>query len=184
MDVSLKTSLSQNWGWMALRGLSAILFGVLALVWPFAAIEALVLVWAAYALVDGIFSLIAGIKLRKTGSIGAGSLMIIGGLGILAGIVAFLWPGLTATSLLVLIAVWAIIIGAMQIMAAIKFRQVLMNEWWLILSGCISVLFGILMIANPGGGALALIWVIGGYAIFFGVFLVFFAWRMRSAHKG
>jgi uncharacterized membrane protein HdeD (DUF308 family) len=171
-------SLSPHWGWIALRGVAAIVFGVLALILPGIALGALVLMWGAYAIVDGVLALVSAFRLRDEGAV-RWPLVIVGLLGIVAGVVTFVWPGLTALALLFIIAAWALLVGVFQIVAAIRFRKVLDREWLLILSGLVSVVFGVLMIASPGAGALAVIWLIAAYSIVFGVLLVLFSLRLR-----
>lgn len=174
--------LGKNWGWIALRGVAAVIFGVLAFAWPGATIFVLVLFFGAYALVEGILSLIAAFKLRDHGR-PMWTFVVIGILGILAGVVTFLWPGITALALLALIAAWALFMGVFQIIAAIRLRKEMEHEWLLALSGVLSVIFGLFVFFQPGGGALALIWVIGAYAIFFGVLLIVLAFKLKG-HAG
>ena len=174
--------LARNWGWIELRGIVAVLFGVLALLWPGVTLAALVILWGAFALADGILSLIAAFKVRDQGK-PFWSLLIVGLLGIAAGIVTFLWPGMTALVLLMFIAAWAFVMGIFQIIAAIRLRKEIENEWLLGLSGVLSVIFGVLMFLQPEKGALAVIWIIGAYAIFFGVLLIVLGFRLKR-HTG
>ena len=139
----------------------------------------LVIVWGAYALADGILALVAAYRVRDQGK-PFWSLVIVGLLGIAAGIVTFIWPGMTALVLLLFIAAWAVVMGIFQIIAAIRLRKEIQNEWLLGLSGVLSVLFGIIMFAQPGAGALAVIWVIAAYAIVFGVLLVWLGLRLKK----
>lgn len=170
--------LADHWWLFLLRGLAAIIFGVLAFVWPGITLLTLILFYGAFALVDGVFSLIA--------AIGGGAmrgprwwLVLVGVIGIAIGILTFLWPGVTALVLLFFIAGWAIATGAFQIAGAIQLRKEIDNEWLLILSGALSVLFGIALLVAPGAGAIALLWVIAAYAIVYGVLLTGFAFRLR-----
>lgn len=178
-DNPLWQALGQHWKWIALRGVAAVIFGLVAIAWPAIALAVLVLVWGAYAFVDGVFTLLAAARMRESGR-PIWPLVLVGLLGVVAGLVAFFWPALTALGLLMLIAAWALVTGVLQIIAAIRLRKALANEWWLGLSGALSVLFGVLMIANPGAGAVAVAWVIGAYAVFFGVMLVLLALRLRK----
>lgn len=178
-DNPLWQTLGQHWKWIALRGVAAVIFGLVAIAWPAIALAVLVLVWGAYAFVDGVFTLLAAARMRESGR-PIWPLVLVGLLGVVAGLVAFFWPALTALGLLMLIAAWALVTGVLQIIAAIRLRKALANEWWLGLSGALSVLFGVLMIANPGAGAVAVAWVIGAYAVFFGVMLVLLALRLRK----
>jgi len=168
-----------NWGWMALRGVAAILFGVVAFAWPGATLVTLALLWGAYALADGVFSIIAGLRIRD-GIKPVWPLVLTGFIGIIAGLAALAWPGLTAFVLLMFIAAWAIFVGVLQIAAAIRIRKEIDNEWMLILSGAVSVLFGALMILSPGRGAVALVWVIASYSVVFGLLLVVLAFEMKG----
>jgi uncharacterized membrane protein HdeD (DUF308 family) len=170
--------LGREWGWIALRGALAILFGIVALLMPGITLAALVLVWGAYALIDGALALIAAFRVRDSGR-PMWPFLVIGILSIGAGILTFMWPGLTALVLLMLIAVWAIFTGIFQIVAAIRLRKEIDNELLLGLSGALSVVFGLLMIARPGAGALAVVWIIGFYAMFFGALLIAVAFKVR-----
>jgi uncharacterized membrane protein HdeD (DUF308 family) len=170
--------LGRNWTWIALRGALAVLFGIVALLWPGITLAVLVLAWGAYALIDGILAIITAFRVRDFGK-PMWPFLVIGALGIAAGILAFMWPGLTALVLLMLIASWAIVTGIFQILAAIRLRKEIDNEWMLGLSGALSVLFGLAMIARPGAGALAVVWIIAFYAIFFGFLLIGVAFKLR-----
>lgn len=171
--------LARNWWVLALRGVFAIIFGILALVWPLTALITLVLLFGAYALVDGVFAVIAGIA-----SIGRDQrwwAMLLEGLaGIIIGLLTFFWPGNTALILLYFIAAWALITGVLEIVAAIQLRRLITNEWMLILGGVLSIIFGVLLFAFPGSGALSLVWLIGIYAIIFGISMIALAFRLRS----
>jgi len=163
--------LKGSWWLIILRGICALLFGVLAFVWPGLTLVALVTLFGAFAIANGIFSLVTSIQLPK-GTGGPGSLAFHGVLSILAGVITFSYPGLTAVSLLFVIAAWAIITGVAEIIFAVKLRKVLPHEWLMILSGVLSVVFGLLIVAQPGVGALSIIWIIGAYAIVYGVSLL------------
>jgi uncharacterized membrane protein HdeD (DUF308 family) len=170
---------TSSWWALLLRGIAAVLFGVLAFIWPGITLTVLVLLWGAYAFVDGAFAIAAGIK-----SHGENRrwwvLLLEGILGVAAGIVAFAVPGITALVLLMLIAAWAIVTGVFEIAAAIQMRKYIKGEWLLILAGIASVLFGVLLFINPGAGALAVIWLIGAYAIVFGVILIALSLRLHG----
>jgi uncharacterized membrane protein HdeD (DUF308 family) len=176
---SLLHSLTDHWWLFLIRGIAAIIFGVLAFAWPGVTLVVLVLFFGAFALVDGIASLIAAITGR-----GATSprwwLAIVGLVGIAAGLLTFFWPGLTALVLLYFIAGWAIAMGVFQIIGAIQLRKEIDNEWLLILSGVVSVLFGILLLVMPGTGLLALVWLIAIDAIIFGALVIGFGLRLRK----
>src|SRR5512133_1279445 len=160
---------TRYWWFVALRGLAAVLFGVAAFAWPGLTLALLVLLFGAYAVVDGVFALVyafgSGRRFR-------GWLVVEGLAGFVLGIIALVWPGITALTLLYLIAGWAVVTGVLEIVAAIGLRKVIRNEWMLGLSGLASVIFGVVLAIQPGSGALALIWLIGAYAIVFGVLLI------------
>lgn len=170
--------LTSNWWALALRGVFAVIFGVLAIAWPGVTIGVFVMLFGVFALADGIFALAAAF------SGGSGrpwwALILKAIVSVLAAAVAFLMPGITALTLLYIIAIWAIFIGLMEVTVALRLRKEIQGEMFLILSGIISVLFGILMITRPGAGALALAWMIGGYAIGFGLLLIAVAFRLKG----
>jgi len=168
-----------NWWLLALRGLMAVLFGVLAFTWPGATLITLVWLFGAFALVNGILSLVLAAKTPK-GYPKVGSLIFGGLLGILAGLLAFVMPGITALGLLILIAAWAIVTGIMELMAAVRLRKIINNEWLLVLAGIASVVFGVLLLFQPAAGALVLIWWIGAWALLSGILLMILAFRMRN----
>ena len=170
--------LARNWWIVALRGLAAILFGVLLVVNPRIGLAALILLFGAYALVDGIFSVVAAIT-RRGGEPRWVMLLVSGLLGILIGVVTVLMPGLTALALLYIIAGWAVVRGVLEIASAIRLRKVIRGEIWLGLAGALSVAFGVLLFAFPGAGALALILWIAVFAIALGVLLVGLALKLR-----
>jgi uncharacterized membrane protein HdeD (DUF308 family) len=171
--------LARNWWLMAIRGVAAILFGIAAFLWPGLTLSVLVLMFGAYALVDGIFAIVAGIMARKEQE--RWWMMILTGVsGIVVGILTFMWPGITALVLLYFIAAWAILTGIFEIAAAVRLRKEIEGEWLLILAGIASVIFGVLLVIAPGAGALAVTWMIGAYALIFGILLVVLAFRLRS----
>jgi uncharacterized membrane protein HdeD (DUF308 family) len=170
----LSQTVTQNWWALALRGLVAVLFGIAALIWPALTLATLIILFAAYALVDGLFALIGGVQARSW------FFVIEGIVSIIVGVLAFIWPGITALLLLAFIAAWAIITGIIEIVGAIQLRRIIANEWLLILGGVLSILFGIFLLARPGAGALAVIWAIGAYALVFGITLIALAFRLRG----
>jgi uncharacterized membrane protein HdeD (DUF308 family) len=175
-------ALAKNWWLLLLRGIAGIVFGVLAFVWPGITLLTLIIFYGAYALVDGVFAI--GAAFRGGEAQSRWWLILIGVLGIAAGLLTFLWPGLTALVLATFIGAWSLIHGIFEIVGAIKIRKEIDNEWWLILSGALSVLFGLVMLILPGAGALALVWVIGAYSIIFGALLVGFAFRLKKHSHG
>jgi len=174
----LAAEMSHYWWMIGLRGLVAVIFGVVAFLRPSMTLLALVLLFGAYALANGVLELIHAFSAPKGCPRSKG--MIFGGLiSIAAGIVAFAWPGITTLALILLIASWAIVNGVSEIVSAIRLRKLINNEWLLILAGVLSVLFGIVVLVQPAVGVLALVWWIGGFAIVFGVLLMGLAFRMR-----
>ena len=171
--------LARNWWVFVLRGVVAILFGVLAFVRPGITLEVLVLLFAFWALFDGVFALI--------GSVGAAEahepwwpLVLIGLLGVAAGIVTLKWPGITALALLLVIAYWSIFRGILEIAAAVRLRHLIQGEGWFILGGIASIAFGVLLVVYPGSGLLAVIWLVGLYAVIFGISLVMLGFRLKN----
>jgi uncharacterized membrane protein HdeD (DUF308 family) len=173
-------TLARNWWALALRGLCAIAFGVLAFIWPGITLGALVLLFGAYALVDGILSIASAIFKSEVSGMPWWALVLVGLMGIAAGVVTFAWPGITALVLLYLIAAWAIVSGIFEIIAAVRLRTEIENEWWLALTGIISVIFGLMLMARPGAGAIAVVWLIGSYAIILGIFLLALAFKLKG----
>lgn len=180
--VALLRAMADNWWLVLLRGIAAIAFGILAFIWPVITLLTLTLLWGAFAVADGLLALWGAIA-GPRGHMGSRLwLAIVGIAGVLAGLLAFAWPGVTALVLLLFIAIWAIIIGVMQIWGAIQLRKEIEGEWLLILSGLLSVAFGVLLLVRPGLGALAVVWIIGWYAILEGGLLIALALRLKK-HK-
>jgi uncharacterized membrane protein HdeD (DUF308 family) len=171
-------SLTQNWWAVALRGLAGIFFGIITFVSPAISLAALVLLFGAYAFADGVLSIVGAV--RRRGADRWWVLLLHGILGIGAGIVTLLLPGITAIMLLFVIAAWAIVGGALQIAAAIRLRKVITGEWLLALGGILSVAFGVLLVLFPGPGALALVIWIGAYAFVLGILLLVLGFRLRG----
>lgn len=180
--------LTRGWWLLLLRGIAGILFGIAAFIWPGLTILALTLLYGAFALTDGILSLGAaftgggnkGSDRGGDGAIPTWWLALIGLLGIAAGAVAFLWPGLTAFALIVMIGAWAVAIGVLEIIGAIWLRKEIEDEWLLIATGVLSVLFGLAILLRPGLGALALAWAVGAFALLSGLLHVAFAFRLKG----
>ncbi len=171
--------LTQKWWALAIRGVAAIVFGILAFLWPGITVLALVILFAVYAITDGFFAITASIIDTSTGE-RWWALLLEGILGIVAGILALTVPGITALFLLYIIAFWAFITGIFEIITAVRLRRVISNELLMILSGIASIVFGILLLIFPGAGALAVVWWIGAYAIVFGALLLSLALRLRA----
>lgn len=174
--------MAENWWLFLVRGIVAILFGVAAIALPGITLGTLVIFFGAYAIVDGVMSIAAAI--RGDSRMPRWWLVVVGLSGIAAGLLAIVWPAITALLLLTFIGAWAVVRGLFEIIGAIALRREIDNEWMLIFGGLLSVLFGIFVLVAPGAGALALIWVIGIIAILIGVTLVGFAFRLRRHSRG
>jgi uncharacterized membrane protein HdeD (DUF308 family) len=174
--------LSRYWWVLVIRGAIAIALGIFAFVWPLQTITALVLVFGATALIDGIFAVVASIA-----GVGLTSywwvLLVQGLLGVGVGLLTLFNPAITAVALLLYIAVWAIGIGVLQVIAAVRLRHEITGEWWLALGGVAGIAFGVLLMLNPAGGALAVLWLIGSFALVWGVMLVLGGFDVRRLHK-
>jgi len=176
----LLRELAENWWLLLLRGIAAIAFGILAFGWPGLTLLALTLMWGIYAIADGVLALWAAIA-SKGGEIAPRWwLAIVGIAGVIAGLLTFVWPGMTALILLIFIASWAVVIGVLQIWGAIRLRKEIEGEWLLGLSGVLWVAFGVIMFAQPGAGALALIWWIGSFAILAGCVYIALAFQLKK----
>ncbi|MFT3975229.1 MAG: HdeD family acid-resistance protein [Amaricoccus sp.] len=174
----LLRALAANWWLILLRGIAGVIFGLLAFMWPGITALSLTFLWGGYALIDGVASLWAAITGGGAGS--RGWLLLVGLLGIAAGIFAFVWPVGTAGVLLLFIAAWAIATGILQIWGAIRLRKEIEGEWLLIVSGVISILFGLVLVMQPLAGALAVVWMIAIFAIIFGIDHILLAFKLRS----
>jgi uncharacterized membrane protein HdeD (DUF308 family) len=177
------THLTHNWWAVTLRGVIAILFGLIALVWPGLTLEILILFFGAYALVDGVFAIIAAFT-HRAGYERWWVLLLEGLVGIAAGIVTLLFPGLATLVLLYVIAFWALLTGILEIVAAVRLREEIEGEWLLILSGIASLVLGILLLLFPSAGELTVIWLIGVYAILFGAMMLGLGLRLRKHAAG
>jgi uncharacterized membrane protein HdeD (DUF308 family) len=171
--------MANNWIWVALRGVLAILFGIVAFVLPGLTFLVLVLWFGAYAFVDGIFTIIAAFT-NRTKNDRWWVMLLEGILGIVVGVLTYLQPGITGTALVFLIAVWAIVTGILEVVAAIRLRQEIQGEFWLALTGVLSVIAGVLMFVFPDVGAVTIVWIIGAYALLFGIMLLVLAWKLRG----
>jgi uncharacterized membrane protein HdeD (DUF308 family) len=173
--------LSRNWWALVLRGAVAVLFGIIAFVQPGITIASMMLVFAAYAFVDGVLAIVSAIS--GQGGKPWWALVLKGVTGIGAAIVTIISPGITPIALLIIIALWAIASGILEIWAAIRLRKLIQGEWMLILAGILSIFFGAMMITFPGAGVLAVLWVVASYAIVFGILLMVLGFRLRGAHE-
>lgn len=180
---ALLRDLSDHWWVILVRGIIGVLFGLLAFASPGATLLALVFVWGAYAVVDGAFALYLMVLASRQGR-RWWPYVLEGIAGIGAGILAFVWPGITALTLLLLIAAWAIVTGVMEVVAAIDLRKQVQHEWLLGLSGVLSIAFGVLVAVQPDAGALAVVWMIATYALLYGITLIALAFRVHGLGKG
>jgi uncharacterized membrane protein HdeD (DUF308 family) len=173
---TLGAALARNWWLIALRGVLGMVFGLLALILPFATILALVLLFSAYMLVDGVFAIYAAVRAARQRE-NWGFLAFQGAASIVTAVLAFLWPGLTVFAFVLLIAAWSIVTGCLMLAAAVRTHD---GRWWLILGGAAATAFGILMILAPLAGAVVLTWWLGAFALVFGVALIILAFKLRS----
>jgi uncharacterized membrane protein HdeD (DUF308 family) len=173
----LLTAFASHWWVLLLRGIAAALFGILTFMVPGLTLVALIILYGAYAVVDGVTALFVGGRAR------AWWMVFAGVLGLIVGVLTFIFPGITAFWLLILIASWAIVRGLFEIVAAIQLRKELTNEWMLILGGVLSIIFGVLLFLNPAAGALAMVWLIGAYAVVFGIMMIVLSFRLRGLRK-
>lgn len=170
--------ISRYWWALVLRGCAAIAFGVIAFAWPGITLQVLVLFFGAYALIDGILSVAAAVRAHGH-SENWGLFLLQGLLGIGLGVLTWLAPGATAVAILLYMAAWALVTGVLEIVAAVRLRREIEGEVWLALGGLLSIAFGMLVLAFPLAGALGLIWLIGSYAVAFGICLVALGFRVR-----
>jgi uncharacterized membrane protein HdeD (DUF308 family) len=170
---------NSNWWALGLRALAAILLGIIALAMPGPTLGAIVIVFGIYAITDGVLAIIAAIRgIRRKERWGA--MLFEGIIGIVAGAIALVWPGIGALALTYLVAGWALATGAFEIAAAIRLRKIMTGEWLLMIAGILSIVFAVLVAAFPGVGALTLVWLLGAYALAYGVISLVLALRVRS----
>ena len=178
-EQNLAAALGRNWWLLLLRGLVAIVFALLTWAQPGVSLAALVLVFGIYVLADGLLGVWSAIAKRRDNR--HWWLLLLWGLvGIVVGVMTFIMPGITGLVLLMYIAAWAVITGVLQIVAAIRLRKEIKGEWLMILSGLVSVAFGVLLFLQPGAGALAVAWIIAAYAFIFGVLMVLLSFKVRK----
>jgi uncharacterized membrane protein HdeD (DUF308 family) len=185
-NVNVRILLVRNWWLLALRGLIAVLLGLCAFVWPGVAIAVLVVLFGAFTLIHGAFTV--WLAVGERGQSQRWWLLLIEGLvSIAVGVITFVWPTLTIVVLLYLVAIWACVIGLLEIVTALWRWRTLKHEWLLLLVGVLSLLLGLILLFRPAAGALALLWLFGAYAIIYGVLLLVFAFRLRNlieVHQG
>ncbi len=178
-DRPMLHALAKGWWLLLVRGIAAIVFGVLAFIWPGLTLVTLVLFYGVFALVDGVLSLVAAFT-GGSKPVPTWWLVVVGLLGIAAGAATFMWPGMTAILLVMFIGVWALVHGIFEIIGAIQLRKEIDNEWMLILGGVLSVIFGAIVLIAPGTGALGLVWAIAAYSIVFGILRITLSLRLRK----
>jgi len=177
------TELARNWWVVALRGVAGVIFGLMAFFWPGITLASLVLLFGAYVFVDGIFTIATAVRSAHEDD-RWWVLLIEGILGVVAGIATFVLPIVTALTLVYVVAAWSLITGILGIVTAVRLRKVIDGEWLLGLSGALSVIYGVLLIAWPAAGALALVWLIGSYAFVFGALMIGLGFRLRGLVPG
>jgi uncharacterized membrane protein HdeD (DUF308 family) len=170
--------LARNWSLILLRGICAILFGIMAFAWPGATLMVLVTLYGVYAAIDGGLAIAAAF--RGGTVMPRWWLVLVGIISLGAAIAAFAYPGMTAMLLVMFIGAWGVARGVFEIIGAIQIRKEIEGEWILILHGVVSIIFGLLLLLRPGEGALALIWLIASYAIFVGLLLVMLAFKLKK----
>ena len=170
---------TKSWWLFIFRGIVAVLFGLAAILLPGITLELLVLLVGAFFFVDGVLAIVGSFGTRKVEERWWVSLLE-GIAGVLIGILAIIWPGTTLVAIVFIIAAWALVTGVFEIVAAIRLRKVIKGEWFLGLGGIISVLFGLLLFVSPGTGAVTLVWILGAYAIFFGILLLLLGFKMKK----
>lgn len=175
----MNESLARSWWIYALRGVLAILFGVFAIMWPGLTLLSLVALFAAYALISGVISVVGAIRMRKRDD-DWWLPLLLGLVSIGAGVIAIAHPSLTALVLVLVIGANALITGVLDVATAIRLRKTIRNEWLMILSGAASIVFGILVFLFPAAGALALVWLISIYALVTGLLMLVLALRLRA----
>ncbi|MEO3813067.1 HdeD family acid-resistance protein [Sphaerisporangium sp. B11E5] len=173
---------TRHWWSYAVRGVAAVLFGILAIVWPLMTLFTLVVLFGAFAVISGVITLVGTARGDHPGESRPWAIAS-GVLGIAAGVIAWLWPGITTFALLMLIAAYAVLIGGAEIVAAFRRRRSGETEWMYVVYGALAVLFGILMFLWPASGALALTWLIGIFAIVYGAALLMLAYRIRDVRQ-
>jgi uncharacterized membrane protein HdeD (DUF308 family) len=178
MERIAKSVTNQSW-LLVFQGILAIVFGVVAWVWPGLTVATLVILFGAYAFVGGVMNLVAAVSASRLGDSPWG-FIFRGLLGIATGVVVAVWPDISALSLLYVVAAYAIVIGIYEVAAAIELRKQIDNEWWVGLAGVASIAFGVLAFIYPGDGAVALVWTIGVYAIVFGILSIALGVRLHG----
>jgi uncharacterized membrane protein HdeD (DUF308 family) len=171
--------LARNWWALLIRGIAAVIFGILAFAWPLPTLVVIGILFGAYAFVDGVFAIVAAVRAAQAHE-RWWPFVLEGIVGLAIAAITVYDVGITLLALYLTIAAWAFITGILEIAAAIQLRKTIANEWLLILAGIASLLFGVLMIWHPFAAALAIIWIIGAYAILFGIMMIALSFRLRA----
>ena len=172
----------RRWWVLALRGVVAVLFGVAAILWPAIALQVFVLLFGAFALVDGLMAIVISLVIRR--EVYHWWVWLLEGVaGIIIGVLVFVWPAITTAVLIALIAAWGLVTGILEIAAAIYLRKIIAGEWLLVLEGILSILLGTFLVIFPVLGAQILVYLIGMYAILFGILLVVLAFQIQKLGK-
>ncbi|MGD0762281.1 MAG: HdeD family acid-resistance protein [Roseiarcus sp.] len=174
----LAALLAHNWWAIGLRGVLAIVFGLIALFLPGATMLSLVIVFAIYAFADGVVGIVSGVRAAQAGE-RWGVLVFEGLVNIAVAVIAVLWPGITVVAFVLLVAVWAILTGALELAAAFRLGTE-DGRWWLVGGGLVSLVYGALLVVAPLIGAVVLTWWLGTYALIFGVSLVVLAFKLKA----
>ena len=170
-------ALASRWWIFLVRGIAAILFGVVAIAWPGISLVALTMLFGAFAFVDGVMAF--GFAFTGAGGSRWWALVIEGLVGLGVAFFVLSQPGLSAVSLVYAVAVWAVFTGVIEIIAGVQFRDFLPNDWTYVLAGALSIVFGVLVMRNPIAGGLAIMWIIAFYSILFGLMEVFLSRRIK-----
>ena len=173
--------LARNWPLVMLRGVLAIVVAVIAFLWPGAAVASLVLLFSAYMVVDGVFAVLSGVRAARRNE-RWGWFVLEGATDIAMAAIAFLWPGLTVLVFVWLVAVWALVSGVLMLVAAVRLSRT-HGRGWLLLAGLVSLAWGLVLLAAPEAGAIAMTWWLGAYALAFGGAMVALGWQLRSERR-
>lgn len=172
--------LASNWPAIALRGVAAVVFGLFLLFWPAPSLLTLIYIFGIFVLVEGVAAVVSGVRQPQGVS---WALVALGLIGIAAGIATFIWPGITGLILLYVIGFWAIASGVVQIYEGVRLRRSIANEWLLIATGVVSLIFGLIVVIAPGAGALAITFFIGFFGLIYGVLQIALALRLRAVEQ-
>ena len=174
--------LSRNWWTLVVRGVAAIVFGLLAWFYPGVTLAVLVLFFGVYVLIDGLIALYAAFS-KRVPEDSRWLVGLLGALGVLIGVLTLWRPGAAAVALLLYIAAWSLVMGVLQIVAAIRLRKEIEGEFWLGLAGALSIALAVLILVAPAAGALSLVWIIAGYAVLYGIALLMLGFKVKKVHK-